>query len=156
MIKVNKRTGPEIRGGGLGGVTPPRNLIQSAGLLFSRQDCYSVGRTAIWVKYFRAKGKIEVAILENFFGKMEKFSKNSKNFDMSGKIFGPLKWYTDRNFFGDGGGEVAKNNLFRKKFFRHWSVEMTLHPPLKNSLRTALQKNVTYLLSLLKPGVSEL
>ena len=20
------------------------------------------------------------------------------------KIFGPLKWYTDRNFFGDGGG----------------------------------------------------
>jgi hypothetical protein len=22
----------------------------------------------------------------------------------SGKIFGPLKWYTDRNFFGDGGG----------------------------------------------------
>ncbi len=23
---------------------------------------------------------------------------------MSGKNFGPLKWYTDRNFFGDGGG----------------------------------------------------
>ena len=22
---------------------------------------------------------------------------------MSGKNFGPLKWYTDRNFFGDGG-----------------------------------------------------
>jgi hypothetical protein len=28
------------------------------------------------------------------------------------KIFGPLKWYADRNFFGDGGGgEVFKNNF---------------------------------------------
>ena len=26
--------------------------------LFSRQDCYSVGRTDIWVKYFCVKGKI--------------------------------------------------------------------------------------------------
>ena len=28
---------------------------------------------------------------------------------MSGKNFGPLKWYTDRNFFGDegGGGRTA-------------------------------------------------
>ena len=33
------------------------------------------------------------------------------------KIFGPLKWYTDRNFFGDGGGgeEVVKINFLRKK-----------------------------------------
>jgi hypothetical protein len=37
------------------------------------------------------------------------------------KIFGPLKWYNDQNFFGDGGGEVFKLNLFRKKIFRHWS-----------------------------------
>jgi hypothetical protein len=29
-----------------------------AGDLFSRQDCYSVGRTDIWVKYFCVKGKI--------------------------------------------------------------------------------------------------
>ena len=33
------------------------------------------------------------------------------------KIFGPLKWYTDRNFFGDGGGGVVQNNFLRKKFF---------------------------------------
>ena len=33
------------------------------------------------------------------------------------KIFGPLKWYTDRNFFGDGGEEVVKNNFLRKKNF---------------------------------------
>ncbi len=26
---------------------------------------------------------------------------------MSGKNFGPLKWYTDRNFFGDEGGGGA-------------------------------------------------
>jgi hypothetical protein len=37
---------------------------------------------------------------------------------MSGKIFLPLKWYTDRNFFGDGGGEgeVAENNFPKKNF----------------------------------------
>jgi hypothetical protein len=29
-----------------------------AGGLFSRQDCYLVGRTNIWVKYFCVKGKI--------------------------------------------------------------------------------------------------
>ncbi len=27
---------------------------------------------------------------------------------MSGKNFGPLKWYTDRNFFGDEGGGVGR------------------------------------------------
>jgi hypothetical protein len=34
------------------------------------------------------------------------------------KILGPLKCYTDRNFFGDGGGGgggVAEINLFHKK-----------------------------------------
>ena len=33
----------------------------------------------------------------------------------SGKNFGPLKWYTDRNFFGDGGGS-PKLICFKKKF----------------------------------------
>jgi hypothetical protein len=28
----------------------------------------------------------------------------SEKFWRSGKIFGPLKWYTDRNFFADWGG----------------------------------------------------
>jgi hypothetical protein len=28
----------------------------------------------------------------------------SEKFCRSGKIFVPLKWYTDRNFFGEGGG----------------------------------------------------
>jgi hypothetical protein len=31
----------------------------------------------------------------------------SEKFCRSGKFFGPLKWYTDRNFFGDGGGVVV-------------------------------------------------
>ena len=44
----------------------------------------------------------------------------SENFFMSGNIFDPLKRYTDRNFFGEG-GEVAEKNLFHKKFFRDWS-----------------------------------
>jgi hypothetical protein len=32
-------------------------------------------------------------------------------------FFGPLKWYTVRNFFGDGGGEGAEIYLFHKKIF---------------------------------------
>jgi hypothetical protein len=34
---------------------------------------------------------------------------------MSGKIFLSLKWYTDRNFLGDG-GEVAEKNVPKKNF----------------------------------------
>jgi hypothetical protein len=46
----------------------------------------------------------------------------SEKFCRSGKFFGPVKWHTDRNFFGDGrGGEVAEINLFHKQFFRDWS-----------------------------------
>jgi hypothetical protein len=39
----------------------------------------------------------------------------------SGKFFWPLKWYTDRKCFGDGGDEVADINLFPPKNFRKWS-----------------------------------
>jgi hypothetical protein len=35
------------------------------------------------------------------------------------KIFGPLKWYTDRNILGDGGGGVVKNN-FLQRFSAAW------------------------------------
>jgi hypothetical protein len=35
---------------------------------------------------------------------MEKVFYFPKNFVCPEKIFEPLKWYTDRNFFGDGGG----------------------------------------------------
>ena len=66
----------------------------------SWQDCYSVGRTDIWVKYFCIKGKkfffwvtvkslysiCDVHVRENFL---------------------TLKWYSDRKFFGDGGGGVV-------------------------------------------------
>ena len=43
----------------------------------------------------------------------------SKNFDVR-KNFGPLKWYTDRNFFGDGGeggGRSSKLSCSGKKIF---------------------------------------
>jgi hypothetical protein len=36
------------------------------------------------------------------------------------KIFGPLKWYTDRNCFGDGGGRSSKL-MFSGKIFWHLS-----------------------------------
>jgi hypothetical protein len=36
----------------------------------------------------------------------------SEKFCRSGKIFGPLKWYTDRNIFGDGGGGRGRRNEF--------------------------------------------
>jgi hypothetical protein len=38
----------------------------------------------------------------------ENFFVFRKNRGMSGKIFGLPKWYTDRKFFGDGGGEGAE------------------------------------------------
>jgi hypothetical protein len=49
-------------------------------------------------------------------------------------FFAP-KWYTDRNFFGDGvGGEVAENNFPKKDFhvkFENFvlSGRLTKHPP---------------------------
>ena len=49
------------------------------------------------------------------------------------KFFLPLKWYTDQNFFGDGGGggEVVENNFLRKNFFgvtkyRYFGVTISL------------------------------
>jgi hypothetical protein len=33
------------------------------------------------------------------------------------KIFLPLKWYTDRKFFGDGGGGCGAGRLLSGKFF---------------------------------------
>jgi hypothetical protein len=44
------------------------------------------------------------------------------NFVMLGNLFDvpkivPLQWYTDRNFFGDGGGGAPKLICFGKKIF---------------------------------------
>jgi hypothetical protein len=47
-----------------------------------------------------------------------KFFNVTKNFGMSGKIFWPLKWYTDRNFFGDGGGSGGGWRRSPKKIFQ--------------------------------------
>ena len=65
---------------------------------------------------------------------------------MSGKNFGPLKWYTDRNFFGDGWGgggggggrEKSKNKLFREKFFGRPSL--SLRSPKNEGLATPLTR----------------
>jgi hypothetical protein len=35
-----------------------------------------------------------------------------KNFVGPETNFGPVKWYTDRNFFGDWGGVGSTNNFF--------------------------------------------
>jgi hypothetical protein len=51
---------------------------------------------------------------------------------MSGKNFGPLKWYTE----GGGRGEVAKNKLFREKFFGRPCL--SLRPPKNEGLATPL------------------
>ena len=40
-----------------------------------------------------------------------------KKFVRPKKFFGPLKWYTVRNFLGDGGGGVTEIYLFLKNFF---------------------------------------
>ena len=44
----------------------------------------------------------------------------SKNCGMSGKFFWPPKWYTDQNFFGDGGREGGGGHpkkIFKSPFF---------------------------------------
>jgi hypothetical protein len=41
----------------------------------------------------------------------------SEKFCRSGKIFGPLKWYTDRNCFGDGGRSSPKLICATNNFF---------------------------------------
>ena len=55
-----RREGGQGGGGGAKYAGPGvlRGARKQAGDLFSRQDCYSVGRTDIWVKYFCVKGKI--------------------------------------------------------------------------------------------------
>ena len=63
----------------------------------------------------------------------------NKNCSLSGKIFGPLKWYTYGNFFGDRGGEVAKNNSLQKKNFRH---RRSLGPPKNEGLATPLMSDI--------------
>jgi hypothetical protein len=51
----------------------------------------------------------------NFVGNFVISGKLVGCFEKFRKIFGPLKWYTYRNFFGDGGG-VVKINFLRKNF----------------------------------------
>jgi hypothetical protein len=53
---------------------------------------------------------------------------------MSGKFFGPLKWYTYRNFLVTG-GVVAKNNSFQKKIFGNG---VRFAPPKNEGLATPL------------------
>ena len=45
----------------------------------------------------------------------ENFFYVTKNNGMSGKNICPLKWYTDRNFFGDGGGGGRPKKISGKK-----------------------------------------
>jgi hypothetical protein len=47
----------------------------------------------------------------------ENFFYVTKNNGMSGKNICPLKWYTDRNFFGDGGGGGRQKKFRVKKMF---------------------------------------
>ena len=101
------RTG---RGGG-GGASPPRLLGKQSQ---SGNIRSTVGQYWLSIK---KNGTNSVNFVENFVmsGKLvwcfEKFW-------YVRKIFGPLKWYTDRNFFGDGeGGGGRQNKSSPEKFF---------------------------------------
>jgi hypothetical protein len=120
--------------GGCGGCdTPPENKL-SANEGICRQTKNNIPQNVKLNQFFGQYSLHSGAILAYNKEKWDKFCQFCEKlcyFVISGKfvlclekfwcvrkIFGPLKWYTDRNFFGDGGGgEVVKNNFLRKKIF---------------------------------------
>jgi hypothetical protein len=106
LTRFHGRTG---RGGG-GGASPPSLLGKQ-----SQSDNIRSTVGQYWL-IIKKNGTNSVNFMGNFVicGKLvwcfEKFW-------YVRKIFVPLKWYTDRNFFGDrGGGEIVKINFLRKIF----------------------------------------
>ena len=87
-----------------GGRQPPQFVGQTKSV-----GQYSLNSRAI-LAYYKKNGTNSVNFVGNFVisEKLVCFEK----FWYVRKFFGPLKWYTDRNFFGDrgGGGEVVKIN----------------------------------------------
>jgi hypothetical protein len=110
--------------GGVGGVTPPlkTSCRQMKGFVGKQKIIYH--KTLSYIRF--TVGQYWLRIKKNGknyvnFVNFRKWVVCQEKFWYVRKIFGPLKWYTDRNFFGDGGGggggEVVKNNFLRKNFF---------------------------------------
>ena len=100
--------------GGCGGCdTPPENkLLANEGIC--RQTKNNIPQN---VKLYSFHSRAILAYNKEKWDKFSQFCEKLCYFVISGKfvlclekfwyvrkIFGPLKWYTDRNFFGDGGG----------------------------------------------------
>jgi hypothetical protein len=92
-----------------GGRQPPQFVGQTKSV-----GQYSLNSRAI-LAYYKKNGTNSVNFVGNFIIS-EKLVWCFEKFWYVRKIFGPLKWYTDRNFFGDRGGEVVKINYVRKNF----------------------------------------
>jgi hypothetical protein len=102
--------------GGVGGVGKQK-IIYHKTLSYIR---FTVGQ--YWLR-IKKNGKNSVNFV-NF----RKFVVCHEKFWYVRKIFGPLKWYTDQNFFCDGGGGRLSKIILSRKIFL--SANFTLTPPL--------------------------
>ena len=106
-------------GGGRGGSCPPKKIRKSKSRanvqhksgekweIKKRKSPQFVGQTKAVGQY-----SLHSRTILAYFDVPKKFVRPKK-------VFGPLKWYTVRNFFGDRGGgvEVTEIYLFLKNFF---------------------------------------
>ena len=100
--------------GGVGGVTPPlkTSCRQMKGFVGKRKIIYH--KTLSYSRAILAYNKEKWDKFSQFCEKLCYFVISGKfvlcleKFWYVRKIFGRLKWYTDRNFFGDGGGGRQK------------------------------------------------
>ena len=125
--------------GGVGGVTPPlkTSCRQMKGFVGKQKIIYH--KTLSYIRF--TVGQYWLRIKKNGknsvnFVNFRKFVVCYEKFWYVRKIFGPLKWYTDRNFFGGGGGGGKSKIILSGKFFL--SANFTLTPPCLVRLATAL------------------
>ena len=72
------------------------------------------------------------------------FSYLGKTVVCTEKFFDPPKWYTDRNFFGDGGGGGVspKKTIFKCPFFWKSAPQSLAPPTFRSFLRPWFVQNV--------------
>ena len=112
------KIGRAVANGGCGGVTPPlkTSCRQTKNNIPQNVKLYSLHSRAIlahnkekWDKFCQFCEKLCYFVISG------KFVLCLEKIWYVRKIFGPLKWYTDRNFFGDGGGGRSSKIIFFKK-----------------------------------------
>ena len=153
----------EIRGVGTGGAGGPGPPSLGSALFLVAKCPFFPGKKFIKIAFFSQSALLKTSIyvisgkMLKFWGKMSYIMKIFSYFrkiffvfrknGMSGKFFWPHKWYTDRNFFGDGGGgggrSPKKIKLSALFFFEKFPSEPG--PPNFSKLPMPLVEIVMYL-----------